>query len=436
MSVISAYVMPHPPLAVPAVGSGKESIIKETVLAMDEIGREIAYNQPDTIIFITPHGTVFGDYFHVSPGEEAEGNFSRFGVEGVNFSVKYDTDLVEEVCRVANEKSFSAGKYGEHDPALDHGVTVPMYYINRHYKNYKTVRVSQARLYGSAHFTMGEILAKAADSLARRVVIIASGDLSHKLSESGPYGFAPEGEIFDREIMKNLSEENFGAILSMDAELLEKAAECGYRSFAMLAGCLSKTNFRAKQLSYECPFGVGYGVVSFAIEDAYCALARRSLEYRVKTGKDMPLDEQENISCEMLSRQAGAFVSLHKGGQLRGCIGTIAPSTESIAEEIIQNAVSAGLYDSRFPPVDKSELPHLTYKVDILEEPEDIPGPEALDVKKYGVIVESGYKRGLLLPNLDGINSVQRQVDIACQKAEISPYEPFKLKRFKVTRYE
>jgi AmmeMemoRadiSam system protein A len=429
--------MPHPPLAVPKVGRGMENQILETLQAMHEIGAEIARVKPDTIIFITPHGTSFADYFYVAGGESAEGNFARFGAESANYSAKFDTKLVAEISRIASEKNFPAGTHGNAEATLDHGVLVPMHFINAHFRDYKTVCVSQSGLNTASHFKFGEIIAQAVENSGVRAVIVASGDLSHKLG--GANGFAPEGEIFDRDIMNFLGEGNFDAMLSMCSTLRENAAECGYGSFAILAGCFADTNRNifAQTLSYESPFGVGYGVVRFTCEDAFRALARKSLEFRVKTGNDFEVDvfvlSSEN---PMFSRRAGAFVSLHMNGHLRGCIGTIAPSTASIAEEIVQNAVSAGLYDNRFPPVSASELPYITYKVDILDEPEEISGAHELDVKKYGVIVQSGFKRGLLLPNLDGIDSVQMQIDIACQKAGITPQEKISMQRFKVTRYE
>jgi len=170
-------------------------------------------------------------------------------------------------------------------------------------------------------------------------------------------------------------------------------------------------------------------------ENAYLGLARKSLEHRVETGRRMTLAEAGDLPQEMLSNRAGAFVSLHINGQLRGCIGTISATTNCIAEEILRNAVSAGVHDPRFPPVSAEELPRLSYKVDVLDEPEDISGPDELDVKQYGVIVTSGYKSGLLLPNLDGVDSVAYQIEIACQKAGIAPGEEFSMQRFKVTRH-
>ncbi|MCL2198436.1 MAG: AmmeMemoRadiSam system protein A [Defluviitaleaceae bacterium] len=429
MAIISAYVMPHPPLAVPQIGNGKEGVIPETINAMEEIGAEIARQKPDTIIYISPHAPFLSEYFNISDGAEAKGDFGRFGVVGASYKTTYDTALAQEIIRSAEEAEFPAGVESTADKALDHGMLVPMHYINKHFSDYKSVRVALSELDAEAHFNFGKLIAAAIDNLGTRTVIIASGDLSHKLSESGPYGLAPEGIIFDREVMHFLSDGDFKSLLAMDSTLREKAAECGFGSFAILAGCLHHGNITAKQLSYECPFGVGYGVVSFTIEDNYRSLARRSLEYRIKTGQMLPCDKPD-------VKKAGVFVSLHKDGELRGCIGTISPTKESISEEIIQNAVSAGIYDHRFPPVNVAELPYLTYKVDILDEPEDITDADQLDVKNYGVIVESGFKRGLLLPNLEGVDTVEYQLDIACQKAGIAKNEPYKMKRFKVTRYE
>lgn len=434
--ILSAYAVPHPPLAVPEVGGDGVLQIPETVRAMDEISREVSRLRPDTVIFFTPHSKAYADFFHVAAGTRATGDFLRFGAEKPVFSAENDVELVVEISKISREKNFPAGRVDECHSAtlLDHGVLVPMFYLNKFYADYKIVCVSQSGLDAAAHFRMGEIIAAAAAGLGRRVCVVASGDLSHKLG--GSYGFAPEGEIFDRDVMKFLRETDFDALLAMPRGLREAAAECGYGSFAMLAGVLAGCAVSAKQLSYECPFGVGYGVVKFMVENSFRALARKSLEHRVKTGRDLTLPEVGELPPEMLSGRAGVFVSLHIGGVLRGCIGTIAPTTRCIAEEILRNAVSAGLYDSRFPPVNASELPHLTYKVDILDEPEDIAGPDELDVKKYGVIVECGRRRGLLLPNLDGVDTVAYQVEIACQKAGIAPGEKFSMQRFKVTRYE
>ena len=160
-------------------------------------------------------------------------------------------------------------------------------------------------------------------------------------------------------------------------------------------------------------------------------LARRTIEVYVREGREI---EPSALPPE-LPQRAGAFVSLHAHGELRGCIGTIEPSQPSLAEEVIHNAIMAATEDPRFPPVRPDELADLEISVDVLSPPEPIASPEALDPKRYGVIVQSGYRRGLLLPDLEGVDTVECQVDIARRKAGIGRHEPVKLYRFEVQRY-
>ena len=136
-----------------------------------------------------------------------------------------------------------------------------------------------------------------------------------------------------------------------------------------------------------------------------------------------------------MDTRAGAFVSLHKDGRLRGCIGTILPTASCLGEEIVRNAVSAALDDPRFDPVAPSELPRLIYSVDVLSAPEPIAGPDELDPARYGVIVSCGNRRGLLLPDLDGVDTVDQQIDIARRKGGIGAGEPYRLERFTVVRH-
>ena len=168
--------------------------------------------------------------------------------------------------------------------------------------------------------------------------------------------------------------------------------------------------------------------------DEYVKLAKYSVENYVKTRKMAKL--YDNIPEEMLSQQAGVFVSLKKNGNLRGCIGTIGPTKDSIAEEILEIAVTAAVGDLRFEPVRESELGELVYSVDVLSPPEPVELKELLDQNIYGVIVTSGSRRGLLLPNLEGVDSVDEQISIALRKAGIRPEEDFNLQRFKVVRHK
>jgi hypothetical protein len=137
-----------------------------------------------------------------------------------------------------------------------------------------------------------------------------------------------------------------------------------------------------------------------------------------------------------MKERAGVFVSIHKHGELRGCIGTFEPTRANVAEEVMTNALNSATRDPRFPPVAASELDDLDYSVDVLTQPEPVKDASQLDPKKYGVIVESGFRRGLLLPDLEGVDSVEEQIAICRLKAGIPPREPVKLYRFQVRRFK
>ena len=153
----------------------------------------------------------------------------------------------------------------------------------------------------------------------------------------------------------------------------------------------------------------------------------------MRTGQKIQVTE--GIPRQMCDYRAGVFVSIKKEGRLRGCIGTIQAVRQSIAEEIIENAISAASRDPRFSPVKTEELDWLTVSVDVLGDTEKIDSPDKLDVRRYGVVVTKGYKRGLLLPNLEGVDTVEEQIAIAKQKAGIGEHDKVELERFEVVRH-
>ncbi len=169
-------------------------------------------------------------------------------------------------------------------------------------------------------------------------------------------------------------------------------------------------------------------------EDAYVRLARKTLETYVNENR--MIEPPQDTDKELLQDRAGVFVTLYKDGKLRGCIGTIMPTEDNIAKEIIQNAISAGAYDPRFEAVRKEELPHLVYSVDVLGQAELVSSTKELDPARYGIIVSYGHKRGLLLPHLEGVDTVKDQIKIAVQKAGLLPHEPYKIERFEVVRHK
>jgi AmmeMemoRadiSam system protein A len=162
-------------------------------------------------------------------------------------------------------------------------------------------------------------------------------------------------------------------------------------------------------------------------------LAKDAVERYIREHTVLPVRD-EDLTPEMRER-AGVFVCLKVRGMLRGCIGTFEPAEKDVATETARNAVSAATCDPRFPCVRAEELPEIEYSVDVLTPPERVSGPADLDPKRYGVIVQAGSRRGLLLPDLEGVDTVEYQVNIATQKAGIMPGAPVTLYRFEVKRY-
>ena len=265
--------------------------------------------------------------------------------------------------------------------------------------------------------------------------------------------------MFDAKIGEIFASGNLDGLFELDEDFVDAAAECGLRSFQIMAGAIDGLTLDIRMLSNEGPFGVGYGVATCLPADAgagesataegaaddnadanaaaidpHIALARLSVETFVRTGQPAALPA--DVPSELMNRRAGIFVSLHEHGELRGCIGTISATCENIAQEILQNGISACSHDPRFDPVQPDELDYLEYSVDVLGDAEPIDSPAELDPARYGVIVTKGWKRGLLLPNLEGVDTVEYQLAIAKQKAGIRPSDPnVQLERFEAVRH-
>jgi AmmeMemoRadiSam system protein A/AmmeMemoRadiSam system protein B len=434
MSILAGYVVPHPPIIIPEIGGSERHHIERTIYAYQKIAQEIIDIKPDTLIITTPHAKAYRDVLVVSETPFIKGDFSMFRAPDVKFHLKTNTEFINRLLETGLKYNLPiTGDHGQ-DQTLDHGTMVPLYFLKDILEDVTVVRIATSGLSISSHYQIGAMIDEAIHD-DDRVVWIASGDLSHKLKTDGPYGFTKEGPQFDRQFTDLLQSNKLQDVQLLDTPTHDKAAVCGLESFAMLFGAVSKIDVSTTLLSYEGPFGVGYAVSS--IKPIHVSLqvqlARQAIEqYLINHSY---ISNWDFIPEELTKQKAGVFVSLHKHGRLRGCIGTIAPTRPSIAEEIIHNAVSAATRDYRFSPLRTSELKELEISVDVLSSSEPIDSISELDVTRYGVIVSSGYRKGLLLPNLKGIDTPMQQVSIALQKASISPDEPYKMERFEVTRY-
>lgn len=262
----SAYICPHPPLLIPSVGKDYFSQVKSTARAMNELGNEIKEKEISTIVIISPHGPVQMDAMFINGSEYMAGNFSEFGGD-TSMKIKNNVDLAENIKKTAEAKKIPTEIMSEDIP-LDHGVMVPLFFLKKHNPKIKIVSIAFSYLDREKHFEFGEAIYEAMESMEEKIALVASGDLSHRLTVGAPAGYSPKGKEFDERLIRLLEENNVSEILNLDSALIEEAGECGLRSIIILLGALSILKYKFEKLSYEGPFGVGYLVGKFEIAQA------------------------------------------------------------------------------------------------------------------------------------------------------------------------
>lgn len=263
--LLGAAVSPHPPIILPIVGKGREEEASITIQGMKKMAKAVAMKKPDTLIVITPHGTVFRDAHSIVIKKELAGDFSSFGVGNSTQKYENNLELADLIIEKSEEKNLPLAvidddfmrKYGE-KVSLDWGVLVPMYYIDRELPGLKIVPMAYGLLDGKEMEKMGKAIKEAIEESGNDVIILSSGDLSHALKDSGPYEFHEEGPIFDKKIKELIEAGDYQGIIDFDKKISDPAAECGLRSFQIMAGALKGENTSPEIYSYEGPFGVGY----------------------------------------------------------------------------------------------------------------------------------------------------------------------------------
>ena len=341
--------------------------------------------------------------------------------------VEIDSELGKQILATSShlEEDHVAHQY-------EHSIEVQLPFLQYFKPDIRIVPIMLAHASGDIYKEIGKELAKAIRESNRGAVIMASSDMTHY----EPQKTAQEKDTQAIEAILDLNED----------ELLRRVDElnismCGYAPTVSLIAAAKESGATGAELVRYQTSGdttgdysavVGYAGVIITAMSSLARLAKETVETYVKEGKTHKPDE---LTPEMKGK-AGVFVSIHKLGELRGCIGTFEPQCENVAEEIIDNAISSATRDPRFPSIAPDELKDLSYSVDVLTMPESIVSQDQLDPKQYGVIVECGFRRGLLLPDLEGVDSADYQIDICRQKAGIAPDEPVKLYRFEVKRYK
>jgi len=259
-----AAFVPHPPIAIPSIGKENIKFIKKTVRGFGALAKKIGKAAPETIIIISPHGQIFGDAFCINLSEDYYGNFKDFGDLSTQLKFKGDVKLAHRI-RESLETKIPLTMISVQ--ILDHGVSVPLYYLSRYLNNFNIIPISYSSLDRDAHIKFGALLKEEILKSNKRVAIIASGDLSHRLTVNAPAGYSPQGIIFDQKIVDIIKKPKTAikSLLDLDEPLLEEVGECGFRSLLVLMGILSETKYKTEVVSYEGPFGVGYLIANFKL---------------------------------------------------------------------------------------------------------------------------------------------------------------------------
>ncbi len=445
--IVFAGLMPHAPILVPGVGRERLAEVAATVQAMATVSSHAMAAQADTVVLISPHSPRQPGAFGIWSTKRLRGSLEKFESPKDRVDLPLDGAFAERLEATAARRGLRTWRItGEH---LDHGAMVPLCYLVSAGWKGPTVILSLDDTADGDCEELGEAIATTAQELNRPTAIIASGDMSHRLTSMAPCGFHPEARRFDETFIALLQKGAFRDLRLIDAGLQELAAQDVADSTTV---ALAATGYRTDGhavLSYEGPFGVGYGVaILFEPKDSkprdastnqtagktlsrfadLPAVARCAVEAQFRDGSKSPRDQ----AAGELTERHGVFVTLRTDqGALRGCRGSVQPTESDLVRETWHNAVATAFHDDRFPPVRAADLPQLRYSVSVLGELEPVASPAGLDPAIYGVLVSAADgRRGLLLPAIAGIDSVEQQLAIARRKAGVAPGERIGIQRF------
>src|SRR5438876_1933129 len=399
---------------------------------MRELDVLLAGHPADLAIVISPHSPSSMTSLPVRHAAHVAGDLARFRAPQVRVEAIVDTALVTALVGDAQRAGFALTWAEESD--LDHGVVVPLYSLPKAMANKRCVFLGVSGWPLARFFAFGAWLHQRL--LGRSAILLASGDMSHRLTPDAPDGFRPEGPVFDRLVIDALRDCEWERIEGMDPELIEEAGECGLRPLAILLGAARAAGLTSQVLSYEGPFGVGYPVVAFTgarvvldIQD----LGRRAIETYLRSHQ--LIEPPEPIPMEWQAPSA-AFVTLRKNGAMRGCVGSTRPTEATAAHELIRYAIASAVRDPRFHPVRLDEVPLLSIRVQLLDPAEPITDITRIHPKTAGIIVRSGAPQALLLPGIEEIVTPEQQLRAACQKARIEPHAALQVERFRTRTFE
>ncbi|MFA5021965.1 MAG: AmmeMemoRadiSam system protein B [Patescibacteria group bacterium] len=264
MPIVFAASVPHPPVLIPEIGKDNLKKLKKTQEGFEKLEQDFYASKPESILIISPHGKILPDAFNINLSADYKANFKEFGDFGLELEFKSDYLAIQKI-RAADETNQTIPIVLTSETEIDHGFSIPLYFLTQHLKNIPIIPITYSTLDYKQHFAFGQFLHRQLSKIDKRFAVLASGDLSHKLTKDAPGGYSPQGKEFDQKLIELLQKKDFSGVLNIDAELIKAAGECGLRSIITLLGIIESLNITPEVLSYEGPFGVGYLVCNFKL---------------------------------------------------------------------------------------------------------------------------------------------------------------------------
>jgi MEMO1 family protein len=262
MPIVFSAITPHPPIAIPTIGKDNVKQIEATTKAFLKLEQELYASQPDSIIVISPHGYLQEDAFTINLSPEFTAGFDHFGDLTTKFTLAGDIGLAHQI-KESLETKVQLQLTSE--PELDHGSSVPLYFLTQHLPKIKIIPLYYSGLDLKAHYDFGQMIKSKLTNSPNRIAIVASGDLSQRLIKNAPAGYSPKGKKFDQKLIDCLLKKETEELIKLKPEFIEEAGECGLKSIMILLGILEGVKYEPQLLSYEYPFGVGYLVMNLEL---------------------------------------------------------------------------------------------------------------------------------------------------------------------------
>lgn len=450
-AIVFALLMPHAPVLVPRVGGSRGGAAAASGCAMRVAAERMMRAQPQDVVLISPHSPRKPGAFGLRTGDFIDGSFVDFGTPQAAVSLPNDRELVDAIVEAAHARGVPTWLIPDHH--LDHGALVPLWFLGEAGWHGPTVVVSLAYSGKGRLIQLGEAIEAAAHSSHRRVAVIASGDMSHRLTTGAPCGYHPQAHLFDETFICLLRDGDYRTIPGINPELRELAAE-DVVDTTIVALAAAHWNASGREvLHYAGPYGVGYGVAVLSAPEiipkapyppAHAtsnrageilpAIARRSVSTALQAGSSVV----PKATGKYLNTPRGAFVTIQRrDSRLRGCVGSLKPVCANLVAETWRNARLAAFRDGRFTPVSSDELGDLQFEVSVIQSSHKVISTAELDPEHYGVIVRTADGRcGVLLPGIKDIVTPAEQLSIARRKGGIGQDEPISMERFAVDHFE